>query len=56
MLPVEVSEGSSMRSVTHKFGIPPTTLHDHLSGKSSKVGAGGLTVLPISEEWEMDDV
>ena len=42
-----------MCSVAHMFGIPPTTLHDHLSGKSSQVGAGGLTVLSVSEEQEI---
>ena len=42
-----------MRSVASKFGIPPTTLHDHISGKSSKVGAGGVTVLTRSEEREI---
>ena len=42
-----------MRLVAHKFGVPPTTLHDHLSGKSPKVAAGGLTVLSISEEQEV---
>ena len=45
----EVREGSSMRSVAHKYSIFPTTLHDHLSGKSSKVGSGGPTVLTSSE-------
>ena len=35
-----------MHSVAHKFGIPPTILHE-------KVGAGGPTVLSISEEQEI---
>ena len=39
--------------MAHKFGIPTTTLHDRLSGKSSKVAAGGPTVLSISEEREI---
>ena len=49
----EIKEGSSIRLVASKFGIPPTTLHDHISGKSSKVGAGGVTVLTRSEEREI---
>ena len=42
-----------MRSVAFKYGIPPTTLHDHVSGKCSKVGAGGPTVMTYAEEREI---
>ena len=35
-----------MHSVAHKFGFPLTILHE-------KVGAGGPTVLSISEEQEI---
>ena len=48
----EAREGSSMCSVAQKLVIPLTTLHDHLLGKSSKVGAGGATVKTIYEDRE----
>ena len=34
-------------------GIPLSTLHDHYSQKSKKIGAGGPTVLSSSEEHEI---
>ena len=42
-----------MRAATHKYGVPPSTLHDHLKGKSKKAGAGGPTVLMATEEREV---
>ena len=44
-----------MCSVAQKLVIPLTTLHDHLLGKSSKVGAGGATVLTTYEDRENFD-
>ena len=50
---VQAGEGLSMRAAAHKYGVPPSTLHDHLKGKSKKVGAGGPTVLMVAEEREV---
>ena len=47
---VQAGEGLSMRAAAHKYGVPPSTLHDHLKGKSKKAGAGGPTVLMAAEE------
>ena len=44
---------TSMRAVALKFGIPPTTLHDHLKQKSKKIGVGGPTVLATAVEREI---
>lgn len=35
------------------YGIPLTTLHDHVHGNVSKVGAGRPTVLTYEEEREI---
>lgn len=52
--PVAAAKGGpSMRPVAYKYGIPPTTLHDHVSGKRSKVGAGGPTIMTYAEEREI---
>ena len=50
---VQAGEGSSMHAAAHKYGVPPSTLHDHLKGKSKKAGAGGPTVLMAAEEREV---
>ena len=50
---MQAGEATSMRAVALKYGIPPTTLHDHLKQKVNKVGAGGPTVLTSSEEQEI---
>ena len=42
-----------MHAAAHKYGVPPSTLHDHLKGKSKKAGAGGPTVLMAAEEREV---
>ena len=42
-----------MRAAAHKYGVPPSTLHDHLKSKSMKAGAGGPTVLTAAEEREV---
>ena len=34
---VQVRQSSSMHLVAYKYSIPPTALHDHPSGKSTKV-------------------
>ena len=36
---VQAGEGLSMRAAAHKYGVPPSTLHDHLKGMSKKAGA-----------------
>ena len=46
-------EGVSLRGVSKKYNIPVTTLHDHLHGKSKRVGAGAPTVLSPREEQEI---
>ena len=35
------------------YGIPVTTLHDHVHGLASKVGAGRPTILTYEEEREI---
>ena len=50
---VQAGEGLSMREAAHKYGVPSSTLHDHLKGKSKKAGAGGPTVLMAAEEREV---
>ena len=42
----------SRKCKERKYGIPPTTLHDHLEQKS-KIGAGGPTVLALAVEREI---
>ena len=49
----EVEKGESIRGTAKKFGIPSSTLHDHVKGKSTKVGAGAPTVLSYEEEREI---
>ena len=47
----EVKTGaSSIRGAARKYGISSSTLHDHISEKHTKVGAGGPTVLTCTEE------
>ena len=43
----------SIRGASMKFNIPKSTLHDHLSGTSSKRYGGPPTVLTASEEKEI---
>ena len=43
----------SIRGAARKYGISSSTLHDHVTGKYSKVGAGGPTVLTYTEEREI---
>ena len=50
---MQQEEATSMRAVAFKYGIPPTTLHDHLKRKATKIGAGGPTVFTHSEEQEI---
>ena len=50
---VQAGKALSMRAAAHKYGVPPSTLHDHLKGKSKKAGAGGPTVLTAAEEQEV---
>ena len=41
-------------TASKKFGIPPSTLSDHLSGKSSRRYGGAGTVLTTEEEKEVE--
>ena len=50
---VQGGQARSMRAAALKYGIPKSTLHDHLSGKSKKVCAGGPTVFTPSEEQDI---
>ena len=51
---VEAQAGeSSVRAVAKKYGIPSSTLHDHVHDTSKQIGAGGPTVLQKSEEKEI---
>lgn len=36
----------TVRGVARKYGIPSSTLHDHVSKKVSKCGAGRVNQLP----------
>ena len=49
----ECASGASMRATAHKYGIPRSTLHDHVSRKYEQVGKGGPTVLTSTEEREI---
>ena len=49
----EIKKGMSIHAAAKMFNIPNSTLHDHVSGKSSKVGAGAPTVLSYCEEQEI---
>ena len=42
-----------MRAAASKFGIPSSTLHDHLKGKSLKRYGGAPTILTPDEEEEV---
>ena len=41
----EYGTGASMGATARKYGIPRSSLHDHISGKHKQVGKGGPTVL-----------
>ena len=45
--------GVSVRSIARKYGVPSTTLHDHLKNKAARVGAGRPTILTPAEENEI---
>ena len=47
------SDGLTACAAVKKYGVPPSTLHDHLHGNVKKAGAGGPTVLTMSEEREI---
>ena len=40
---VKSGTGVSIRGTAQKYGIPRSTLHDHVSGRHEKVGKGGPT-------------
>ena len=43
----------SVHAVAKKYGIPSSTLHDHVHDTAKQTGAGGPTVLQKSEEREI---
>lgn len=43
-------------AAAHKYGIPPSTLRDHFSGKSSRRYGGPGTILTTAEEKEIERV
>ena len=49
----EVDSGASIRRTAERFGIPKSTLHDHIKGKSKSIGRGGATVLSGDVEREI---
>ena len=50
---VEAKAGeSSVRAVAKKYGIPSSTLHDHVHDTAKQIGASGPTVLQKSEDRE----
>ena len=48
-----VGSGMSIRGAALKYGIPKSTLLDHLKGKSTKRYGGPSTVLTMAEEKEI---
>ena len=42
-----------VRGIALEYGIPSSTLDDHVKGKAKKVGAGGSTVLSREVEKEI---
>ena len=47
------SKELSIRAAGAKFGIPSSTLHDHLRGTSTKRYGGAPTILTANEEKEI---
>ena len=45
-----IKDGEAVRKVSREMGIPSSTLHDHVSGKSSTIGKGSATALTRKEE------
>ena len=48
-----VKSGIKIRAAATRYGIPSSTLHDHVSGKHKKVGRGAPTILTPEEEKEV---
>ena len=48
-----VQDGSSVNAAAKDFGVPKSTLHDHVSGKYKRIGSGGRTVLALQDEQEI---
>lgn len=47
------SKKLSLNRAAKVFGIPPTSLHRHVHGEATKVGAGRPTTLTYEEEKEI---
>ena len=48
-------EGMSYRKASAEYGVPRSTLHDHVGGKVSSSKRGPPTVLTEAEEQELCD-
>ena len=46
-------QGMKRSAAARKFKVPATTLFDHISGKSSRIGPGKPTILSPAEEKEL---
>ena len=42
-----------VREAAKIFGVPRSTLHDHVSGKHTSIGSGGPTTLALKDEQEI---
>ena len=49
----KVQAGASLQGTAVKFGIPRSTLHDHVTSQRKQVGKGDPTVLTHDEECEI---
>ena len=45
--------GLKVREAAKLFGVPRSTLHDHVKGKYAAIGAGAPTVLELKDEQEI---
>lgn len=48
-----VQAGASLQGTAVKFGIPRSTLHNHVTSHRKQVGKGGPTVITHDEEREV---
>ena len=48
-----VKAGMKIRAAATRYGIPSSTLHDHVSGKYTRVGRGAPSILTPEEEKEV---
>lgn len=48
-----VKSGMKIRAAATRYGIPSSTLHDHVSGKHTRIGRGAPCILTPEEEKEV---